>query len=192
MRWQRMARIISMLLSYIIHELDAELDRLRRLREIVASLETAFVLQPLPSRQSSEQPLPQTKPEALPSPALFLQRPEAESQAAPSSMELAPAPEPTPRKPFRARRMRKARPVRPSEVKSASAPAPPKIVVVSAEQLQRERATRGTLRQGGSNASSASTGEASPAREAEPAPESLARTLAARWLGDAGPSASAN
>lgn len=199
----RIAKIKSMPLPYILQELDAELHRLHRLREIIASLELPLRLQafsPVAAAPQSASVTNRNAPLPAPEAAPFVASPSPDAEAGvtadsipqlqvqaaavPGSREPAPSLEPksSAREP-RARRAHK--PLKPQAVQAAP-PALPKMVVVSAEQLQRERSQRGTAR--GGNGATASA----PATPPDAAPDSLARTLAARWLGGAGTAANAS
>ncbi len=170
-----------MLLSYIVQELDAELDRLHRLRTLVVSLETTFVLNTLPLPDQ-----PATPPAAPAAAKLTAAEPvhlvEASALQTPAEGELAATkPRAVPsRAAGRPRGARKvSRSPQPRALAGSGAPAPAKVVVVSAEQLRRERADREVAH------ASPARGESSQAAP-EQAPESLARSLAARWLGGNG------
>lgn len=148
-----------MLLPYILTQLDAELDRLYHLREVVAGLQGTGV----PALEVI------APVDHLPSPA-----PADEGESSP------PFPAPVAKRLRRSSGPRgprgpRARPA-PEKETSAFAPAPSGIVVVSARDLQRERSLRGERR------TAAPDGEGASAPVPEVPPEELARSLAARWL----------
>ena len=193
-RGERMARIVAMLLSYIVGELDAELDRLHNLRTIVSSLGTPLalpatlpaVLLPL---SDGGTPLP------VEAAAEVVVTAEA-SIPAPPFAEAAPVLDSQPREPRRVRAVRGSRgprkaPSQPQVPTAFSTPSQPKVVVVSAKELEQERATRATSHNGTRPAHSGTQ----PAQNAaqrhgthdvvlgeEIAPDALARSLAAKWL----------
>ena len=147
-----------MLLQQIVSQLDAELDRLRNLRAIVAALAKSPVLVKRVSRKLDE--LLQAKPEARPAPAEMQAPKKALPEKPVVERRKAERPEKAPKK--------RAEPVALSRALSAGP------VVISAQALAQERERRTMVH-------AAENKEATPQVTGENA-ESLARDLTSRWL----------
>ncbi len=165
-----------MLLKQIVRQLDAEMDRLERLREIVAGLQSSLILVPVVPFEAAS--------DAVPDDILSTLRHDAPE---PQSV---PQPEPVAKKQRKPRKLAApARPKPPRVLKAVSTLArtltstiPAGPVVISPEALARERQKRLTA-QAKSTAEQTSE-EARPASAPETArtPDALVRHLTQRWL----------
>lgn len=178
-----------MLLQEILHQLDAELDRLQALRAIVADLAALPVaLRRLPPQLGLDL---NAETAASPEPKRKRGRPRKSSAPAPSASaaEVAQAIAPQPAKPQKPSRPKKSSGSRPLKRKAAE-PEPLEAavlgrtqrsgpVVVSAAALLREREERAA-------AKAAAVPGKDSSLEPEVRPELFARELAARWLTPAG------
>ena len=175
-----------MLLQGILHQLDAELDRLQALRAIVAELAALPVaLRRLPAQLGLDLNAEIAPP---PEPKRKRGRPRKNPSAVPSASAagVAQAIAPQPAKPQKPSRPKKPSGTRPLKRKASAEPEPVEAavlgrtqrsgpVVVSAAALLREREERAA-------AKAAAVPGKDPSLEPEVRPELFARELAARWL----------
>ena len=155
-----------MLLQQIIKQLDAELDRLRALRQIVATLQGSSVVASVPSvrigaalqRPAEAHPIPNL-PKPLAEPVKLPLSPERRSRL--GSRRIGQ--KMTPKMP---------RTEQPAPLRSAI---PERPVVVSPAQLARERAVR-------QPAADAKDTSRRPVAQRVEDPDAFARNLASRWL----------
>ncbi|MGI4830778.1 MAG: hypothetical protein ACRYFU_21690 [Janthinobacterium lividum] len=144
------------MLQQIVHQLDAELERLQSIRNIVAGLQSAPVLTEVTLTEVDLEP--QASPEEMPESA-----PRERGQRRPRSVKTVSMTE---------KRSEKVKQIIELRALKSSIPAGP--VVVSAQSLARERETRAASKAtAGSPVSSPETDDA--------ALNALTRSLANRW-----------
>ena len=172
-----------MLLPYIVDQLDAELDRLQRLRAIVATLQMPLTFHLSPELDADAGRLVEEveKGSILPSalPSLVMQRQPGTEGTNGSEIRRARKRRSDAGQP-RAKRGRTATPEMPAAIRLSERPSPG-VVVMSPQQLEQERARR-EVRRGQAGAGDSPETGIPPMIEPVVEPESLARTLAARWL----------